>query len=63
MGILKKIVKSIFKGWVRDQKGCYGEQKVALNIWLSLDDQIYKRFHDIIIPSTNGTTQIDHILV
>jgi restriction system protein len=49
-------IKSMFKGWS-------GEQLTALNMWFSLDDQIYKRFHDIILPSTNGTTQIDHILV
>lgn len=56
MGILKRTFKRIFKGW-------YGEQVTALNVWFSLDDQIYKKFHDIIIPSANGTTQIDHILV
>lgn len=32
-------------------------------MWLLLDKQIYHRFHDVIIPSANGTTQIDHILV
>lgn len=32
-------------------------------MWLTLDTDIYRRFHDVIIPSTNGTTQIDHILV
>lgn len=32
-------------------------------MWLSLDNKVYRRFHDIIIPAKNGTTQIDHILV
>ncbi|MBL7665164.1 MAG: NERD domain-containing protein [Bacteriovoracaceae bacterium] len=32
-------------------------------LWLTLDSQIYKRFHDIILPSSNGTTQIDHVLI
>jgi restriction system protein len=32
-------------------------------MWLSLDSKTYRRFHDIIIPGTNGTTQIDHLLV
>lgn len=32
-------------------------------MWLSLDKQTYNRFHNVILPSSNGTTQIDHILV
>ena len=32
-------------------------------MWLSLDKDVYRRFHDVIIPAKNGTTQIDHILV
>jgi len=32
-------------------------------MWLSLDRNTYQRFHNVIIPTSNGTTQIDHILV
>ena len=32
-------------------------------MWLSLDSTIYRRFHNVIIPTKNGTTQIDHVLV
>jgi ribosomal protein L37AE/L43A len=32
-------------------------------MWLSLDAKTYRRFHDVIIPAANGTTQIDHLLV
>ena len=46
----------MFKGWI-------GEQRTELNLWFSLDKELYRRFQDIIIPSSNGTTQIDHILV
>lgn len=46
----------MFKGWI-------GEQRTELNLWFSLDKEVYRRFHDLIIPSSNGTTQIDHILV
>jgi restriction system protein len=45
-----------FRGW-------FGEKKTTFNMWLSLNKEIYRRFHDVIIPSKNGTTQIDHILV
>jgi len=32
-------------------------------MWLSLNKEVYRRFHNLIIPSKNGTTQIDHLLV
>ncbi|HFC93178.1 MAG TPA: NERD domain-containing protein [Leucothrix mucor] len=44
-------------------KGWFGEKKTTFNMWLSLDSGTYQRFHDVIIPARNGTTQIDHILV
>ena len=31
-------------------------------MWLKLGDE-YTRFHDVIVPTYNGTTQIDHILL
>jgi len=34
------------------------EMKTAFIMWLTLDAQIYRRFHNVIIPSQNGTTQI-----
>lgn len=46
----------IFKGWI-------GEKKATFKMWVSLDSQIYNRFHNVIIPASNGTSQIDHILV
>lgn len=46
----------MFKGWI-------GEKKTQFNLWLGLDKNLYQRFHDVIIPSSHGTTQIDHILV
>ena len=42
----------MFKGWI-------GEQRTELNLWFSLDKELYHRFHDVIIPSSNGTTQLD----
>lgn len=44
-------------------KGWFGEKKTAFSIWLSLDSKVYQRFHDLIVPSSNGSTQIDHLLV
>jgi hypothetical protein len=47
---------SILTGW-------FGEKKTTFIMWLSLDAKIYHRFHNVIIPAVNGTTQIDHLLV
>ena len=58
--------KYMFKGWFREtktEKGWFGEQKTDFNLWLNLDKELYRKFHDVIIPSNNGTTQVDHILV
>jgi len=46
----------IFKGWI-------GEKKTTFNMWVSLDSNTYPRIHDLILPSRNGTTQIDHVVV
>lgn len=44
-------------------RGWFGEKKTIFNMWLFLDANVYQRFHDVIIPTKNGTTQIDHLLV
>jgi len=46
---------SIIKGW-------FGEKQTQFGMWLKLGDE-YTRFHDVIVPTYNGTTQIDHILL
>jgi len=46
----------MFEGW-------FGERKTQFNLWFSLNKELYRRFHDVIIPSSNGTSQVDHILV
>lgn len=56
MGFVERFFKRAFNGWI-------GEKKTALNMWLFLDEKTYKRFHDVILPSSNGTAQLDHILV
>lgn len=47
---------SPFRGWL-------GEKKTTFIMWLTLDKKVYQRFHNIIIPSANSTTQIDHLLI
>lgn len=53
---MHKKISILFRGWI-------GEKKTAFYLWLSLNSKVYRRFHDVIIPSENGTTQIDHLLV
>ena len=47
---------NLFRGWI-------GEKITAFKMWLSLNAKTYRRFHHLIIPAKNGTTQIDHLLV
>ncbi len=46
---------SLLKGW-------FGEKQTQLGMWLKLGDE-YTKFHDLIIPTSNGSTQIDHLLI
>ena len=49
-------IANIFKGWI-------GEKAVQFGIWLKLDKNTYRRYHGLILPTENGTTQIDHVLL
>lgn len=44
-------------------KGRIGERTVRSVIGKDLDEETYIEFHDLIIPSRSGTTQIDHVYV
>ena len=48
---------------MRALKGWFGEKKSAFWMWLSLDRSTYQRFHNVVVPTRNGTTQIDHVLI
>ncbi|HMQ91416.1 MAG TPA: NERD domain-containing protein [Flavilitoribacter sp.] len=47
---------NILRGW-------FGEKKATFYLWLSLSNKSYRKFHNIILPSRNGTTQIDHLII
>lgn len=53
----------VFRVWYNSakQKGIRGEKKVA-NILEELSDEYYI-INDVILPTNNGTTQIDHLVV
>jgi restriction system protein len=46
----------LFDGWL-------GEKRVQFYFWLTLDAKMYQRCHNVIVPSPDGTTQVDHVLV
>ncbi|MDD2468925.1 MAG: NERD domain-containing protein [Desulfobulbus sp.] len=47
---------SIGKGW-------FGELQVRFLSWLLLDKKIYHKIHNVTLPTLDGTTQIDHVII
>ncbi|NNE26266.1 MAG: NERD domain-containing protein [Saprospiraceae bacterium] len=48
---------------MKQLRGWFGEQKAKFWLWLYLNNKTYHKFHNIIIPSKSGTTQIDHLII
>ncbi len=44
-------------------RGWIGEKTTTVGLRLGLDAATYRQIDNVIVPSQNGTTQIDHILV
>src|SRR5215510_12738215 len=44
-------------------RGLRGEAFVKLAAWLRLPAKTYQRLHNVMMPTPDGTTQIDHIFV
>jgi hypothetical protein len=44
-------------------RGWFGEKAAAFKIWASLESNACHGFHDVVIPSRNGTTRLGHLLV
>ena len=49
-------LRSILKGWLGEVQGTLAKK-------LFLDPQVYADFNNVTIPTLNGTTQIDHVIV
>jgi len=43
--------------------GWFGEKKTQFSLWVSLKNDLYLRHHDVILPSKNGSAQIDHLVI
>ena len=44
-------------------KGWLGEKQTQLGTFIKLDGKTYKRFHNLVVSTKNGTTQIDHVFL
>lgn len=44
-------------------KGMVGEFAVKMGAVLTLPSSVYRRYHNVTLPTTDGTTQIDHVFV
>ena len=49
-------LKALFKGWLGEVQGTLAHR-------LLLDTQVYRALNDVTLPTPDGTTQIDHVLV
>jgi predicted RNA-binding Zn-ribbon protein involved in translation (DUF1610 family) len=49
-------LRSIFKGWIGEVQGTLAKK-------LFLDPKVYVDINNVTIPTPNGTTQIDHVIV
>ncbi len=49
-------MRELIKGWL-------GEKMTTFGMWLKLEQEVYRRVHNVILPARNGTTQIDHVVV
>ena len=47
---------SSFKGWVGELQGTFAAK-------IRLDSQVYRSINNVTIPTANGKTQIDHVIV
>ena len=44
-------------------RGWLGEQITIFGMWFMLNKETYHRIDNVIVPTADGTTQVDHILV
>ncbi|HEX8787001.1 MAG TPA: NERD domain-containing protein [Telluria sp.] len=65
MPVLAAAVMAVLAGLLRrpQVKGWIGEILLHLRLRWALDRQRYRLFHNLILPTSDGSTQIDHVLV
>ena len=62
--ILRWAFETPFKAMVQAPiKGMMGEFTVKMGAVLALPSSVYRRYHNVTLPTADGTTQIDHVFV
>ena len=57
---IKEMIKTTIEAPI---KGMMGEFAVEIGAALTLPPSVYRRYHDVTLPTVDGTTQIDHVFV
>lgn len=57
------VVIAFLKHKHKTVKGWIGEKVTSAGTWAFLDRNTYRRIDDVIVPASDGTTQIDHVIV
>ena len=57
---IKKMIKTTIEAPI---KGVMGEFAVKVGAALSLPSSVYRRYHNVTLPTVDGSTQIDHVFV
>ena len=68
MKILGRLLWRAFRAPIKDMieapiKGAMGEFTVKIGAALALSSSVYRRYHNVTLPTPDGTTQIDHVFV
>ena len=57
---IKEMLKTTIEAPI---KGMMGEFAVEIGAALTLPSSVYRRYHNVTLPTVDGTTQIDHVFV
>ena len=61
--VFKALLLREIKGWLGGYGGSAGEKFTERNLKSGLDKNSYVIYRDLIVPSRNGTAQVDHLVV
>ncbi len=64
MKAVRRLLRRAFLSPIKTSfKGAAGEAVLRKAAAISLPSSVYRRFHNVTLPTPNGTTQIDHVFV
>lgn len=63
LSILVHLLNRLARSWAARWRGAAGERAVRRSGARVLPDDVYRPFHDVLLPTPTGTTQVDHIYI